>query len=446
MAQSDAINQTSTTEEKPSGYRSKAIAFLFVIFAITLLGLLVAINSTNKSLDNDEDMSEERIEQATSEAENETKLRGSLQNMFKERGEIIREETLPAAGEVVSQRMPDDNYDRYQNEKLNLQQLMLSQGQQQQQDPKEQIIAAALADDIGTNTSSLDELLPGGQSQSGYQQQPVTANPNSSIQERIAAIQARRDALQQTSRQLPTTPDAGGFGSFPAVGQADLGSAESVGSNSSNEISGIGYDDAGQDPEGMLIPPTTVIDAVLNQALNTDGLGECVALIRHNVYDISRSYVLIPEGSKASCEVVNANWPNEAIQNRMAIAVKEVIRPDGSIIKFDDLTASNFDGSGGIPSDVDRHLLAQTLGTLAYALIGNGPELLVSGDTQTTNQAAAADVYGNMSDQFQPLSSKYLNIVPTKSLPRGWPIKIIVNQTLKVKPYRSVEPVNFGDL
>jgi len=127
MAQSDAINQTSTTEEKPSGYRSKAIAFLFVIFAITLLGLLVAINSTNKNIDNEEDMSDERIEQATSEAENETKLRGSLQNMFRERGEIIREETLPAAGEVVSQRMPDDNYDRYQNEKLNLQQLMLSQ-------------------------------------------------------------------------------------------------------------------------------------------------------------------------------------------------------------------------------------------------------------------------------------------------------------------------------
>ncbi len=127
-------------------------------------------------------------------------------------------------------------------------------------------------------------------------------------------------------------------------------------------------------PEGTLVVPAgTVISAVLQQEIISDYPGRYIARIANDVFDREKDNVIIPIGSKILGESIVIRNPNQAISFRLAMPVKEIIRPDGLRIDLSKSTTNMMDtfGVGAIDGPTNFHFIPKLLGTVAYAgLVG----------------------------------------------------------------------------
>ena len=436
----DAINQTDTSNERPAGHRSKLIISLSII-GIMLLGAVAwAVNKKNEDIKSKE--AAETAEQVEGgDAGSSAPIKNTLMELVRLRGK--NPETQDELMVPVSEPIKPDPIDVYQSytktpvdkdtqaEQFELQ---IKQEQRQWQ-------LSALRDDIGTNTidsfasvnsQNAERITPS--VQGGVVSSDTTSRVNV-LQKRLKQVKAQAQGRSVTNQQsIPSEFSAGNFN----LNDSPVPEKET--------LSGTGFDDAGQDPLGMLVPPSTVIDAVLNQRINTDNPAHCVGIVRHNVYNLERTHILIPQGSKVVCVVKQYKGANKAINTRVAMGAKQIVRPDGEIIQLDNLEILELDGTGGVSGETDLHLFAQVMGTFAYALIGEAPALASDASTESVSGQATADVLNELSGQFRPMANKYLNLVPTTELERGTPFKIVLARSLKIKPYKALSSFTFGGL
>lgn len=186
-----------------------------------------------------------------------------------------------------------------------------------------------------------------------------------------------------------------------------------------------------------ILGTTTIIKAILTQKLVSDYPGPFRGYVTHDVYDTKQEYVLIPKGSIIHGEVLRISNVNEPISARVGYIIKSITRPDDTVIDMSSDAAVDHEGVSGIDDKVNKHLLAQFLGVIAYALIGSEAT-----GTQTGGLDGGFD-YGdevkrNTLDQFQPLASKYLRLVPTKTIRSGQTFNIFIEKPKKITPFRSI--------
>lgn len=110
--------------------------------------------------------------------------------------------------------------------------------------------------------------------------------------------------------------------------------------------------------EGMLTPqmigPGTMIDCTLRTKINSDLPGQIIAEVNTNVYDtLSGRNVLIPQGTRVIAQYNNVlSWG----QNRIQMAWKTLVRPDGFMIDLGSLNGVDLSGASGVPASwVDGH-------------------------------------------------------------------------------------------
>lgn len=182
---------------------------------------------------------------------------------------------------------------------------------------------------------------------------------------------------------------------------------------------------------------TTIIKAVLTQKLISDYPGPFRGYVTHDVYDTKWEHVLVPKGSVIHGNVVRIANVNEPISARVGYTIHSISRPDGIVIDLSNDQAVDHEGVSGIEDEVDHHFLAQFLGVIAYALISTGAD-----ETQTGGIAGNVDVKAEANrevrQQFQPLASKYLRLVPTITINSGMPFNIFVVKPKRVPSFRSV--------
>lgn len=214
------------------------------------------------------------------------------------------------------------------------------------------------------------------------------------------------------------------------------------GADSTSPLPLAGYpesDLAGPPDAGFeLLSLGSVMHAKLDQKVISDYAGPYRCRIERNVMDVTQKFVLIPAGSLCAGEVVqtgNAN-PNRVINNRMALSVRWIVRPDGSKIKFLSQVLDH-DGVGAVRGKTRYHLLARVSGTAAFALLSretSRPDFSVGGSGATFESELGAALRSGGAD----VASQYAGLAPTQTLNYGQTLRLFVSEDLYILPWRGV--------
>lgn len=179
----------------------------------------------------------------------------------------------------------------------------------------------------------------------------------------------------------------------------------------------------------------SVIAASLITGVNSDLPGLVVAQVTENLYDtVTGQTLLIPQGARliGTYDSVVAFG-----QSRALLVWQRIILPDGSSIQIDNLPASDAAGYAGLEDDVDYHTWRLLKGIAMATLLGVGTELSFGSNESDLVSAIRESTQANAAQAGQRLTEKNLNIQPTITIRPGWPLRIVVQRDIVLRPYKG---------
>jgi type IV secretory pathway VirB10-like protein len=179
----------------------------------------------------------------------------------------------------------------------------------------------------------------------------------------------------------------------------------------------------------------SIIAASLVTGLNSDLPGLVVAQVTENVYDtVTGQTLLIPQGARliGSYDSVIAFG-----QSRALLVWRRIVLPDGSSIQIDNLPATDAAGYAGLEDEVDYHTWQLLKGVVLSTLLGVGTELSLGSEESDLVRAIRQSTQQSVNQAGQRITEKNLNIQPTITIRPGWPLRVIVNRDLVLRPYRG---------
>ena len=178
----------------------------------------------------------------------------------------------------------------------------------------------------------------------------------------------------------------------------------------------------------------TVIAASLLTGISSDLPGQIIAQVTENVYDtVTGRYLLIPQGTR----LIGAYDSLVAFgQERALVVWQRLILPDGSSIVLDNLPATDPAGYAGLEDEVDFHTWSLMKGIALATLLGVGTELAFDDQESDLVRALRESVQDNTSQAGQRIVQRYLNLQPAITVRPGWPLRVIVNKDLILRPYQ----------
>ncbi len=189
----------------------------------------------------------------------------------------------------------------------------------------------------------------------------------------------------------------------------------------------------------------TVIPAALVTGINSDLPGQIIATVTSNVYDtVSGECLLIPQGSRLLGQY---DSQVTAGQRRVLLVWTRLLMPDGSSMVLDRLPGVDLEGYAGLEDGVDWHWKRIFTGAALATLIGINAELASpnrSGDSGSVIVATRDSAQETVNQIGQQLTRRNLNQQPTLTIRPGFPVRVIVNRDLVLRPYeppiKSVNP------
>jgi type IV secretion system protein VirB10 len=186
----------------------------------------------------------------------------------------------------------------------------------------------------------------------------------------------------------------------------------------------------------------TVIAAALVTGINSDLPGQTIATVTQNVYDtVTGNYLLIPQGSR-----VLGQYDAQVAygQRRVLLVWTRLIMPDGSSITLDRLQGVDTSGYAGLEDRVDSHWGRLLAGAAVSTLLGVNAQLATqdqgvnSGSLTIALRQSSQDSINQVGQQ---ITRKNLNVQPTLTVRPGFPLRIIVNKDLILRPYTDARPL-----
>jgi type IV secretion system protein VirB10 len=168
------------------------------------------------------------------------------------------------------------------------------------------------------------------------------------------------------------------------------------------------------------IPQGSVIQAVLETALDSTRSGAARAIVSRDVRGFDGTKVLIPRGSRLYGEYKS---DVSSGQNRAMIQWTRLMRPDGVTIELDSPSADPL-GRAGVQGKVNSHFLARFGGALLQSTLNLGVSLAgrsVGGGTLVLGLPGS-------SQTIAPTSSE--SIKPTLRVAQGSPVSVFVARDL----------------
>jgi type IV secretion system protein VirB10 len=182
----------------------------------------------------------------------------------------------------------------------------------------------------------------------------------------------------------------------------------------------------------------TVIPAALVTGINSDLPGQIIATVTGNVFDtVSGEHLLIPQGSRLLGQY---DSQVAAGQRRVLLVWTRLLLPDGSSLVLDRLPGVDLAGYAGLEDGVDQHWKQVFTGAALATLIGINTELASpnrsddSGSIIIATRDSAQDTINQIGQQ---LTRRNLNQQPTLTIRPGYPVRVIVNRDLVLRPYVS---------
>jgi type IV secretion system protein VirB10 len=180
----------------------------------------------------------------------------------------------------------------------------------------------------------------------------------------------------------------------------------------------------------------TVIAAALVTGINSDLPGQTIATVTQNVYDtVTGNFLLVPQGSR-----ILGQYDAQVAygQRRVLLVWTRLIMPDGSSITLDRLQGADTAGYAGLEDQVDSHWGRIFAGAALSTLLGVNSQL-VNNDQAVNSGSVTIAIRQSSQDSLnqvgQQITRKNLNIQPTLTVRPGFPLRIIVNKDLILRPY-----------
>ena len=184
----------------------------------------------------------------------------------------------------------------------------------------------------------------------------------------------------------------GGVGGGPAVARADVAPATTV-------------------AQGTMIP------AILETAINTDVPGYVRAVVSQDVKSFDGRNVLVPRSSRLIGQYQSGLQQG---QKRAYVIWTRLIRPDGVSVALQS-PGTAFDGSGGLPGDVDSHF---------FQRFGSAMLLSVIGGLATLGSSGTSVVLGGGQNAANTALQQNGQIGPTIRVRPGEPVRVVAARDL----------------
>jgi type IV secretion system protein TrbI len=183
----------------------------------------------------------------------------------------------------------------------------------------------------------------------------------------------------------------------------------------------------------------TIIPAALVTGINSDLPGQIIAEVTQPVYDTATGhYLLIPQGSR-----LIGRYDSQVTfgQRRVLLVWLRLVLPDTSSIALDKLPGIDPAGYAGLEDGVDWHWGRILSGAALSTLLGVSSELAVSneGNVNGNTVVALRDSAQSTANQVgQEITRRNLSIQPTLTVQPGFPLDVMVNKDLVLRPYQPM--------
>ena len=183
----------------------------------------------------------------------------------------------------------------------------------------------------------------------------------------------------------------------------------------------------------------TVIPAALVTGINSDLPGQIIAEVTQPVYDTATGrYLLIPQGSR-----LLGRYDSQVAfgQRRVLLVWLRLVLPDTSSIALDKLPGIDPAGYAGLEDGVDWHWGRILAGAALSTMLGVSSELAVSneGNVNGNTVVALRDSAQDTANQVgQEITRRNLSIQPTLTVRPGFPLDVMVNKDLVLRPYQPL--------
>lgn len=205
-------------------------------------------------------------------------------------------------------------------------------------------------------------------------------------------------------------------------------------------------DEATRNPGGLQPPASpyqvmagTVIPAALVTGINSDLPGQVIASVTEGVRDTATGkHLLIPQGSR-----LLGRYDSQVAfgQRRVLLVWTRLILPDTSSVALDKLPGIDPAGYAGLEDDVDWHWGRILAGAALSTLLGVGAELASPENRIDGNRVVIAGRQGaqdTVNQVGQELTRRNTSIQPTLTVRPGFPVRVLVNQDLVLRPYQPL--------
>jgi len=183
----------------------------------------------------------------------------------------------------------------------------------------------------------------------------------------------------------------------------------------------------------------TIIPAALVTGINSDLPGQVIANVTEAVYDTATGrFLLIPQGSR-----LIGRYDSQVSfgQRRVLLVWTRLILPDTSSISLDRLPGIDPAGYAGLEDSVDWHWDRILAGAALSTLLGVGAELAApnnSGSTGGITVAVRQSAQDTVNQVGQEITKRNLSIQPTLTIRPGFPMRVMVNKDLILRPYQPL--------
>ncbi|WP_312808444.1 TrbI/VirB10 family protein [Agrobacterium cavarae] len=198
----------------------------------------------------------------------------------------------------------------------------------------------------------------------------------------------------------------------------------------------VGADRVQEKVSPYVVQAGTVIPAALITGIKSDLPGQITAQVTEHVYDSpTGSHLLIPQGAR-----LIGQYDSQVAfgQSRVLLVWNRLIMPDGSSIVLERLQGADTQGFSGLEDEVDHHWGQLFKAAALSTLLGIGTELSVD-DESDIARAIRESAQDSASDIGQQIVGRQLNIQPTLTVRPGFPVRVIVNLDLVMKPYGAAK-------
>jgi len=288
-------------------------------------------------------------------------------------------------------------------------------------------LGAPLPGDLGR------PLLKAGIGAPGMATPAATADPEKQriAQEQEAARVSHLFTQTQMGRDVATPTTAGATATLPGSVATDRKQAFLDGPVDHRTVSA---ERLAPVPSPYVFQAGSIIPGALITGIRSDLPGEVTAQVTENVYDSPTGHILlIPQGAK-----LIGRYDSQIAygQKRVLLVWTRLIRGAGDSIVLENEPAADAAGFAGLQDQTDNHWGEVFKAAFVSTMLSVGSEADIGGSNGIAQALRTGGSQG-FNQIGEQIVGRSLNIQPTNTIRRGFPLRVMVHRDLVLTPFRQ---------